>query len=208
MKKTQKLTILFGIMLLVVTFVSVSLAWYQAIENSNMAKDLASEGITITFDKKSEMLKPDILVEGVYNGSLPEPMLDSYYVSRCNTIYVSEIVKLAIVDSELSNFKDSTLDFNIKLRYQNAVNEVEELDLSEETCKEYFNISAYLSDTEVDFSSLNSEDLIELTELTKENLAGTHYLVLAISYAKPDELLPVDLVNSPSITLNITATLN
>lgn len=210
MFKSQKLTFLFGTLLLVVSLVGISFAWYLAIANNFTAINLGSEGISVTLNEKSGMLEPDILAEGVYNGSLPDPMLESYYVSRGNTVYVREVVKLFVADNT-----SSELTFNIKLSYQTeviedgkVVSKVVELDLNEDTYKEYFNISMYLSDEEVAFNELSDSDLIELNELTKANLEGTHHLVLAISYAKPDELLPIDLINSPAITLNITAALN
>ena len=218
MKKEQKLTALVGLILVIVLLISISFAWYEAKLIDKLAKDLASEGITINFDNSTgNKLTPDILKEGVYNGSLPNDYQerknknDTYYVKNFgNIIYVSEEIKLSIVDNkELSHFKESSIAFNVKVGYLSIeTGEMIYLNLSEETLENYFNIDVYLSNNKLDSDNLEGLISKKLSEITIADLKTNPYLVLAISYAKPDELLPKDLVCSLKISLTITATLS
>lgn len=180
--------------ILTVLLISLSFAWYQA-EVINNAIDLASEGITIEFNTKTDnKLVPDVLKEGVYNGELPADYSANkslYCYSVGNTLYITEKVRIKYVQYD-------TLTFNISMNYKGLEDAINALD--------YLNVKVYKSDIE---TTTPSGDGIKLT---KDNSSvnytklpsGEYYLIFEISYKYPNEMLPADLLNS-GIELTISA---
>lgn len=198
-KKHVSLSII-SFILLTMLLICLSFAWYQA-EIINNAVELASEGITITFnDSSSNRLTPDVLKEGVYNG-IPNDYAtnkNTYCITEGNTLYFQEFVKVKYV-------KYDTLTFNVTLNYKGLTEEVDALN--------YLNITVYKSVDEVTINSYvpvgEGISLNNTPSVNKSVLGdGEYYLIFAVSYKLPDEMLPADLINSDVIILNISATLS
>ena len=199
MNKKQTAISLFAGVLLLVCLISLSFAWYTATIENDKLSDLTSEGIVLTFNNKSgNTLKPDRLKEGVLNNTgLPSDYQSNkatYTDEIGNILYFQEQVKL-----EKHNFTDVL--FSIKL----TTNGLESVD-----ALTYFDIEVYVSESLVeDFNLLEDPITLDNTAVNIDSklLTGEYYMVFAVSYKLPDELLPNEVVNSEYIKLDITATL-
>lgn len=202
MNKKQTAISLFAGVLLLVCLISLSFAWYTATIENDKLSDLTSEGIVLTFNNKSgNTLKPDRLKEGVLN-NLGLPGLPSDYQSNKatytdeigNTLYFQEKVKL-----EKNKFTEVL--FSVDLTTD---------DLSKVDALTYFDIKVYVSRNEINFASLPANPITldgNAVNVDSKLLTGEFYMVFAVSYKLPDELLPTNVVNSEFIKLDITATL-
>ena len=205
MNKKQIIVSGFTTMLFLLLVVSISFAWYKA-DVDNKAIDLASAGITLTLDSKSgNTLTPDVLIEGVYNGSLPDDYEENknlYTTSIGNELYFQEKVKLIY-----ASYTNVTFDVLF------TTGEVEDA-----SALDYLNVDIYVSSTKIDDYNTLSTPLISLTSETKsvaieDNLSSLiiddeFYMVVKVSYKLTNEELPVSLLQSDVINLKITATLN
>ena len=205
MNKKQIIVSGFTTMLFLLLVVSISFAWYKA-DVDNKAIDLASAGITLTLDSKSgNTLTPDVLIEGVYNGSLPDDYEENknlYTTSIGNELYFQEKVKLIY-----ASYTNVTFDVLF------TTGEVEDA-----SALDYLNVDIYVSSTKIDDYNNLSTPLISLTSETKsvaieDNLSSLiiddeFYMVVKVSYKLTNEELPVSLLQSDVINLKITATLN
>jgi hypothetical protein len=199
MNKKQTAISLFAGVLLLVCLISLSFAWYTATIENDKLSDLTSEGIVLTFNNKSgNTLKPDKLKEGVLNNTgLPSDYQSNkatYTDEVGNTLYFQEKVKL-----EKNKFTEVL--FSVDLTTD---------DLSKVNALTYFDIKVYVSIDEINFESLPVNSITldgTAVDVDSKLLTGEFYMVFAVSYKLPDELLPTNVVNSEFIKLDITATL-
>lgn len=210
--KYCNIVIIFTLVILVLLSLSMSFAWYQAKEANGIVKNLNTAGIKIDFNTRdSNTLTPDILKEGVLNNTnkLPDEddykkrkeNNDTYYVeSFGNTVNVKEDVKIifSAYDDGINSGVYNTATFTISMKYLNHEGKV--IDLN--NFSEYFHIEYAMVTKGYDYT------LADYTGKFSVNTAGEYDLHLGISYELPDELLPVDIVNSSCITIYITAELS
>lgn len=207
--KYCNIVIIFTLVILVLLSLSMSFAWYQAKIANGIVKDLNTAGIKIDLNTKSDnTLTPDILKEGVLNNTntLPKGWDDDkskYIETPGNTVNVKEDVK--IIFGSYDNGEDSgvynTATFTISMKYLNHEGEIVELT----DFDEYFYIEYALvtKGTSYTLKAYTGE------EFKVEGKGTVEYdLHLSVSYNLPDELLPVEIVNSSCVTIYITASLS
>lgn len=211
MKKSHGLVLVLTTLLLIVSIISMSFAWYSAEVLDNMISDLSSEGVSITLTDNDSSIKPIIMKEGVI---IPEYVgyIDDGYVKVCDgyvaptgwnslqtyyeslgTTYAQTHAVRVVVD------KLNTLTLSFSITYLDALGN--EVVLSDSDIPNYFDLSYSLSNNSGVFEHVDGVYTLD---------AGTYELNLAISvsYKLPDELLPSELVNSNLIKLSITANLS
>ena len=210
-------------LMLILLILNISFAWYAAKVNQGNI-DLVSEGIIVSLNSEANNeLTPDVLVDGVVNINPDDYViyycptcklsysynelcgnkcsncyeeasvieLDASYVSEYgNTIIIKENVELYL-DSSLTH--KSTVDISYGVKYINKTgNEVE---LLPHEVKKYFDITTI-------FVNSSSEEVL-INNLVTDN----YVMTINVSYKLPNELLPYELISSPSIVLTVSGTL-
>ena len=209
--KYCNIVIIFTLIMLILFSFSISFAWYQAKIANSIVQDLNTAGIKIDFNTKDEnTLTPDILKEGVLNNTqkLPDDYNtrkasgDTYYVeSFGNSVKLTEDVKV-IFGTYIENDTEkvyTNAHFYISMKYLDKDGKVKDLD----NFNKYFDIDYALvskGDSEYTLNDYNDSFFTETS--------GDYDLHLQVSYRLPDELLPVELVNSSCITIYIVAELS
>ena len=193
-KNSNNLTFKFGsvvfCLVLILLIINISFAWYTAKVNQGNI-DLVSEGIVVSLNTGHDTtLTPDVLKEGVLNDTQTLPndydSRKAYYVeSFGTTVTVKEYIELYLETSDVN--------ISASIKYLDKTGKAVELTASE--IEKYFNVNISFVDSE------------SQTVLVENLVTGSYVMTITISYKLPDELLPVELVNSSLIVLTVTGTL-
>lgn len=202
MSKKFKFASVIFIFILIFLVVNLSFAWYQAKTNQGMIEDLTSEAITIEFNSSENQLKPDILAEGVLIVVDGNPIFPNDYEENKGKYLLDEKTVVSVVeDVEVYLNKYNSVDLHFSISYQGKDGEA--VSLSDSDLVKYFDIKYAISDS--DTYELVSYNGLANVVLNKE--VTSYKLYLEISYKLPDELLPIELINSNEILLVVSGSL-
>ena len=198
MSKSFKIGSIIFSLILVVLIVNMSFAWYSAKVNQGEIIELVSESIEINLIDYKNELKPGVLKEGVLTVDSegkwiePEEYLVEYFESPPTTVSFTNQVIITYDQKDIPN----ELQLEYVVKYIGKDGKVVEIAASE-----YFNITSTLK-------SLDEEE-VKLNELnlSETNSSANYVLEIEISYKLPDELLPIELVNTSHLVIIIKGSL-
>lgn len=188
----------------------VSYAWYEAQANKGKVENLSSEGVSITLENSDTTLKPDVLKQGVlipyFDGYDAETLkeivsgewlvpidYDSKYYEPGTTVSLTGDIYL-IIDSPAGSDARNLL-FSYQICYLDS--NMEQVFLTEEETTKYFSFS-------------NQELLNGDSEFNTSDIPNGEYnleLAFDLAYNLPDELLPIELVNSKQLIVKVSVNL-